>query len=401
VEPRISARPVHRAATAAGVLAFCALAACTGQIGDAGGGGDAATAGDDDAAAAPVDAAAAEPDAYAPANRFGIGLVGPGDTTDWDLAADLTGAGGHVLLIFPGITRDTSGPDPAWVTAIDAVYDRQLIPVVRMAPPWGDRAVRNQSDDAGHRSYLALAAAYRRVVDGLPRRDGLPLWIEVHNEPNLCDEWTCRAGEGPNGGATIDGATIAAEYAAFLRDAADALHAIGDPRVRVMNAGLAPGGVTSCSCGGDGFTPGATSMDFLGQMAAAAPGVFDRLDGFASHAYPAQGEGWGFFVPFDQAGPGLAIFAHELEVVGRSLPVFVTETGWSTDGGSREEIAGWTVRAYRELWLTDPRLAAIMPFMLRDPAWDRFGWAAPDGSHYPVYDAVRELRCQTIAGRCP
>ncbi len=82
--------------------------------------------------------------------------------------------------------------------------------------------------------------------------------------------------------------------------------------------------------------------------------------------------------------------------------MLITETGWTTDGGgSREEIAAWTVSAYENIWLTDSRVLAVMPFMLRDPGWENFAWVRPDGGHYPVYDRVRELRCATIPGRCP
>ena len=52
-----------------------------------------------------------------PDNRFGIGLVGPGDDNQLNLVKDLTGAGGHALLIFPGVQISTTGPDPAWVAA--------------------------------------------------------------------------------------------------------------------------------------------------------------------------------------------------------------------------------------------------------------------------------------------
>jgi len=367
--------------------------------------GGAGAPGDPDAPAPDLDAPAAA-DAAVDAgyvgtgNKFGIGLVGPGDALDWNLAAELAGPGGYVRLVLPGITRDTQGPDPAWIAAVQAIYDRGLVPVLRLAPPWGDADVRNDSDDAAHLHYQALAAAHRRVVEGLPRDAALPLWVEVHNEPNLCYEWTCRAGEGVDGALPFS--TTAHEYAALLRDVADAVHAIGDPRILVMNAGLAPGGAASCQCGGTDFSPGVTSREFLSEMKVAVPDVFARLDGFASHAYPAAGEGWGFFVPYDQAGPGLHWFARELEIVQRALPVFLTETGWTTaGGGSREEIAAWTVSSYRELWLVDERIAGVLPFMLRDPQWDAFGWAAPDGAHYPVFDAVRALRCETIAGNCP
>ena len=346
-----------------------------------------------------------------PVNRFGIGLVGPGDTTDLDLAADLAGPGGWIKLIFPGVTRDTAGPDPSWVEAVRQAYARDLVPVLRIGPPWGDNDVRNDADPGSdYRAYTALAQAYRRVVAGLPLRDGWPLWIEVHNEPDLCYEWVCTPGT--VAGDWLGYEQTAHEYAALLRDVADALHGIGDPRIKVLNGGLAPGAARRCQCGGEGYEAGITAVDFLREMLSAAGGVPDlasRLDGFASHSYPAEGMGWGFFVPYDRAGTGLRFFESELAALGRDdLPVFLTETGWCTpgerctqNGGSRDEVADWTAQAYEGFWLGHASVAAVMPFMLRDGGWNDFAWVAVDGTHYPVYDRVRAARCARLPGRCP
>ena len=343
-------------------------------------------------------------------NRFGIGLVGPGDVSQLDLTADLVGPGGHIKMIFPGVVPGMSGPPAEWVSVVREAYARDLIPVVRFGPPWGDRRVRNQSDSGSDgRSYTALAASYVAIVRGLPLRDGWPFYVEVHNEPNLCYEWQCDRGRFPSD--RIDSARIAEEYASMLRDVADALHAIGDPRVRVINGGLAPGGVRWCECNGTSegaFEAGNTSRDFLAQMAAAVPGVFDRIDAFASHSYPAEGEGWGFFVPYDRAGPGLRYFETELATIGRGdLDVLMTETGWPTVHGgvtyaTRAEVATWTRQAYEGVWLGHARIRAVMPFILQDTGgWDGFAWVAGDGTRRPVYDQVRALRCARIPGRCP
>ena len=332
-------------------------------------------------------------------NRFGMGLVHHGNATDFDLTADLTGPEGFIKVIFPGVTENTTQPEGHWVDAIEMAYERDLIPVIRVAPPWGDRRVRNQADDAAVSSFTALGESYRDIVEGLPLRDGWPVWIEIHNEPNLCYEWEC------DPDATDDGwmgyEQIAAEYARMLRDVADALIALDDPRIKITNAGLAPGGVVRCECGGDGFEPGITSMDFISAMKDEVPDVFDRLDGWSSHPYPASGKGYGFMVPYDQAMPGLLFHHDELAELGMDLPVLITETGWNLDHGSREDVATWTVQAYQDPWLDDDSILAVMPFMLRDPGWDQFGWTAPDGTPYPVYDSVRAFRCQSIPGNCP
>jgi len=348
--------------------------------------------------AAPGQPDAGDPSGGPPANPFGIGLVGPGNGSQWDRAAELSGRGGHIKLIFPGVVAGMAAPEAGWVTAVDEVYARDLVPVIRVVPPWGNRNLRDSSDDDSHMSYTGLAAAYAAVVGGLPRRAGWPLVIEVHNEPNLCYEWECNPANAPAHPDVPDGwmhyTHTAAEYAAFLRDVTAALRAIGDSRIEITNGGLAPGGAVSCQCGGDGFTAGITSREFLQAMEAAVPGVHAALDGFASHSYPAEGEGWGFFVAYAQAGPGLHYYQTELSTLGLDLPVYMTETGWTVENGaSREQVADWTVSAWQHDWFPADGIAAVMPFMLQDGSWNNFAWIDGGGSPYPVFDAVRAWRC--------
>jgi hypothetical protein len=346
-----------------------------------------------------------------PTNRFGIGLVGPGNVSQLEAAANLAGPGGYVKLIFPGVRPGISGPTAEWSNAVREAYARDLIPVVRFGPDWGDRRVRNQSDAGSNaRRYTQLAAAYVAVIRGLPLRRGWPFYVEVHNEPNLCYEWQCDPGSVSGNWITQD--QIAGEYASMVRDVASAIRAMGNADVKVINGGLAPGGVRRCMCvgtrdaGAGEWEGGATALDFIRAMNTQTPGWSAQLDGWASHAYPSSGRGYGFFRPYNECGIGLRFFNDELMALGRSLPVFLTETGWSTerDGGgtnSRDEIAMWTRQAYTDVWLVDPAVRAVMPFMLQDPSWERFAWLQGSGAPYPVYNAVRALRCSRIPGRCP
>jgi hypothetical protein len=337
-----------------------------------------------------------------PENRFGIGLVGPGNAGQWDLTRDLVGDGGHIKLIFPGVDLGMSGVPADWVDAIRECDDRNLVSVVRIGPPWGDRYVRNMSDGGGFTAYTQLAEKYRMVAEAalLHVSPGRPLYFEIHNEPNLCYEWDCHAAEAPDHPDAPDGwmhySDMAREYAFFLRDVAAALHAVGDARLKVANGGLAPGGVVTCQCDGDGFTGGITALDFMAAMESAVPGIWGMLDAWATHSYPASGLGYGFFDTYANSGPGLHFFEHELSATGRDLPVLITETGWTIQHESfnwtRDQVAGWTVDAYNGVWLVHPSIEAVMPFMLQDAGWDNFAWVAVDGTPYPVYNAVRDLR---------
>ncbi len=408
------------------VAGFCVNAACTGSLGDSGqttatsssiggaagstttggngNGGGGMGQGGTSTASGGAGGSAGAGGFTNPANKLGIGLVSPGNTTQWDRSKELTGRGGHIKLIFPGVTKQTSEPPQDWVTAVSEVYARDLVPVIRLGPPWGDRDLRKDSDDASHKAYKQLAQAYRAVVAKLPLREGWPLVIEIHNEPNLCYEWACNPNDVPSHPQAAAGwihyEHTAAEYAAFMRDVADALHAIGDPRILVTNGGLAPGGTVSCECGGEGFQPGITSKEFIQAMASAVPGLFAKLDAWSSHPYPASGEGYGFFESYEKSIVGLHYFEKELQTVGLSLPVslpvYITETGWTVAAGamgSRQDVADWTVQAWDKNWLPHPDIVAVMPFMLQDSSWDAFAWIDAGNNPYPVFSAVRAWRC--------
>lgn len=336
-----------------------------------------------------------------PANPFGIGLVGTGTSMDWNRASELAGAGGLIKLIFAGVSPGMTTALPNWIEAVEQAYALDLVPVIRVGPQWGDMNIRSYSDDSDHMHYDTLAATYASVISSLPRRENWPLVIELHNEANLCYEWLCSEQDAkahpdvPSG--WMHYTDMAAEYAAFLRDVSVHIEAIGDPRILLLNGGLAPGGVTQCACDGDGFTPGITSIEFIHAMKAAVPDVFDRIDAWASHPYPARGPGWGFFEEYDDSIVGLHYYESELAAIGLDLPVYITETGWSTTKGaqgSRDDIATWTVQAFENDWLPDPRVVAVMPFMLRDSNWDSFSWVNSGGSPHPVFGAVKSLRCQ-------
>ena len=164
-----------------------------------------------------------------PRNVFGIGLVGEGNQDQWNYASQLAGDGGWILLTFAGVDNTTVAPQQSWVDAISGVQKLNLNPVVRLSPPWGQGHYRSESDDADHHDYTTLAAAFKSVVAGLPLVDSQPLYIQVGNEPDLCYEWACAV----DAGSPLQYDTIAVEYAHFFSDVADALHSIGDERIKV------------------------------------------------------------------------------------------------------------------------------------------------------------------------
>ncbi|ETO01404.1 hypothetical protein RFI_36036 [Reticulomyxa filosa] len=107
------------------------------------------------------------------------------------------------------------------------------------------------------------------------------------------------------------------------------------------------------------------------------PTIFEKVDFLASHSYPASNIGYGFNVPYDQGIPGLLYYQKELDTIGRSVQVLITETGWATNVNptcTEQEKAQWTVSAFG-LWRNDSRVMGVMPFMLQDAYWgDQIQW---------------------------
>ena len=244
-------------------------------------------------------------------------------------AARLVGPGGHAVQLI----RSTDLRPETWQPFFDLLAREGLVPIVRLATEqnslrqWWEAPTPDS--DGGYR---AEAERVRRFFEGIAWRTERVV-VTVGNEPNRPDEW--------------GGAADPAAYARYLRDVAEALRRVSGVGVVVLNAGL---DTFAPSTGG----PDNVSVDperFIEGMAAAVPGIFDLLDGWASHSYPLGPFGehparQQFRIddvrpdapphPGPPVGiPNRGINAYDWELwklarlgVGRELPVYVTESGW-------------------------------------------------------------------------
>lgn len=268
-----------------------------------------------------------------------------------DKALELVGAGGHVKQLLYPVTNATGGPRQCWVEFVNGAYDRNLVPIVRIQGEWGGGYwIKPQADAPG--DYTSIAEAYKRVVQGLPRRDGHTLYVEVWNEPDLPVEWSW--------------APSAWEYGHFFVDVAAAIHSLGDPRIKVLNAGLTPG-----------------NSSFTRQLVS-VPGFVESFDLWATHCYPHN------HPPEYNLHQGTATYAQfaidsyllELDVLARyggrsDVQVILTETGHALGENTfgfegyppidENNRADYMVRAFRDYWLSWPEVVAATPFELVDP----------------------------------
>lgn len=311
-------------------------------------------------------------------NPYGVHLLSVNSTIqDW--AQSLVGPGGYCKMLFMGITNGTSGPDPSWVTHVQRCYDRQMIPICRLATSYsGGQWTAPMPNSPG--DYTSFANAVKRVVQGLPRHNSYPLYIEVLNEVNSSKEW--------------GGQANAWEYAHCLVDVASAIRSIGDSRIRILNAGLAGG------------------SSFANQMFTQVPESLWAWDVWASHPYslnrpPEINQHNG------TAGPGditIDSYLDDLAVIaahGRTgVQVILTETGYALGDQTftgypiinQDNRADYIVRAFRDYWSKWPEVLAVTPFEFLDNAggWTSYDWVysgsgtdsmnRPTSAHKQYYD---------------
>lgn len=280
-----------------------------------------------------------------------------------DKGLDLVGVGGYVTQLLYPVTVSTQAPSPCWVHFVSAAYDRGLIPIVRLQGKWGgDFWLKPEPDGSG--DYSSIGEAYRRVVQGLPRRDGSTLYVQIWNEPDLPLEWS--------------GQPSAAEYGHFFVDVAQAIHSIGDPRIKVLNGALTPGNVS--------FTRQLTNVS----------GFVQSFDLWASHCYPLNHPPTYNIHNGTARYPQYTIDCYLLELRALSqyggrhnIKVLLTETGYGLydrtfrfegyPAISEDNRSNYMKRAFRDFWASWPEVVGATPFELVDPYdnWERWDWLYP------------------------
>ncbi len=160
-----------------------------------------------------------------------------------------------------------------------------------------------------------------------------------------------------------------------------------------------------------GLEDNVDAFDFMKSMNEEIPGIFDKLDGWASHPYPQPNFTGN---PYDTGRKSIKAYETELDFlkndlgVSKNLPVFITETGWAHAEGEKynpsflpvETVARNFSTAYEEVWLKDERVRAVMPFTVKyDPPFDHFSWVNKDKVPYLHYDVIKKLK--KVSGEPP
>lgn len=196
-------------------------------------------------------------------------------------------------------------------------------------------------------------------------------YVIIFNEVNRGDEW---------GGSANPG-----EYAQTLSYAITVFKS-KSPDYFILPAGL------------DNAAPNQNSLyineyTFMRQMNLSVPGIFNQIDGLTSHSYPNPG----FLQPPSVNSPsGINSFQYERQLVKslslKDLPVFITETGWSTDSVTELSAANYYIAALNTVW-TDPGIAAITPFLLQGTGgpFQKFSFFGKNDTLTKQYNAIHNF----------
>lgn len=309
-----------------------------------------------------------------PNNKFGIHLA-VAETEDIKDAAKLVnsagGDWGYVTLVLQENDRNLQ----KWQEVFDQLRELHLIPIIRLATkPEGEAWKRPTKEDASE------WANFLNNLNWVIKKR----YVIIFNEPNHGAEW----------GGNVDSydyAETAKEFAQKLKEK--------NKDFFVMMAGF--------DASAPNINPNyADEYYFLQNIfEKITPSEFEELfDGWVSHSYPNPAFSGS---PYDFGRTTIRGYQWELDIlkqfgVTKNLPVFITETGWSSLRLGHQTIADYIRSAFENIWIFDSRVVAVTPFVLnyQGEPFLNFSWkllsaeATKDTVFYPQYHVVQSMAKQ-------
>lgn len=283
-------------------------------------------------------------------NKFGLHILFPEEIFEASKYVNSNGDWGYVTIPLRSNDKDFT----KWQTFMSNARSLHIIPIIRIA-------TENISPDSRiwrkpTEPDIVEFANFLNSIDW-PIKNR---YVIVFNEVNRGDEW--------------GGSAQPAEYAQLLSFATTVFKS-KNKDFFIISAGLdnaAP------------LKPGEFYdwKTYLSEMNAAVPGIFHQIDGFSSHSYPNPA----FSQPPSKTDEqSIATFRYEQddmkEMIGKTLPVFITETGWSQALLTDEVISQYYKESFEGVW-KDEHIVAITPFLLQSGTqpFDVFSLVSKTGS---------------------
>ena len=320
-----------------------------------------------------------------PNNKFGIYTNNVGG--DLDLAAELVNSnGGDWGWILVPMNIHESGTEN-WNSIFSKMSAKHLIPIVQLIEP--DAA--NKTPGEGDIDAIA------KFLGGLSWPTKLRM-VSAFNEMNASEYW----------GGKID----PEGYARILNRLVEQLkQQSGDFFVMngALNASAQTGDATNINCIKTDLGVNScylSEIGYLKRMDAAVPGIFKKLDGWASHTYPHPSYRGrptdtrvGAESTFEAGRNTIRSYQFEQRLLKRdygvTLPIFITETGWPHKDGQTAHpewydaatVANYYKQSFENYFLPDANVVAVTPFTLTN-YFDNFAFVGKDGNKFPQWDAL-------------
>lgn len=143
------------------------------------------------------------------------------------------------------------------------------------------------------------------------------------------------------------------------------------------------------------------AFNFIDQMLAAVPDVFNHIDGWNSHSYPNPGFS---SEPTRTSKNSLRGFEHELAYLKQKIgkddyPVYITETGWVANNATTPWLESYYTYALQHIW-SHPQVVAVTPFVLQGDPGPFSAFAFIDRNNKPTnhYTAFQNA-IKRVAGK--
>ena len=261
-------------------------------------------------------------------NKFGVHIL---FTSELEKARELVnssgGDWGYITIPIQALDKDLE----KWQKFMDDCRRLHLIPIIRIATEnhyfntsvWRKPQGADILDFANFLNSLEWPVKNRYVI--------------IFNEVNRGDEW--------------EGSPDPGEYAQILNYATETFKSVSADFF-IISAGL-----DNASANNQYY--------YMTAMDQEVPGIFGKIDGLGSHSYPNPAFSVAPWIITDKS---ISSFKFEknlaYQLSGRALPVFITETGWSQEKISENQISSYFIYAFENVW-SDQNIVTVTPFLLQ------------------------------------
>ncbi len=297
-----------------------------------------------------------------PNNKIGIHILFPAELSKAkELVNSSGGDWGYVTIPIQAGDKDIK----KWQNFMDEAKSLKLIPIIRLATE-GDYFQKESWRKPKDEDIVDFANFLDSLSWPVKNR-----YIIAFNEVNRADEW--------EGQANPD------EYAHILSFTSDVFKSKNQDYF-VISSGMDNASITR-----DGTY---SQYDFFRLMNESVPGVFDKIDGYASHSYPNPAFSQ---PPSTVSRMSISSFIFEKELIdsitNKDLPVFITETGWDQKEVTEKKVAEYFKSALSGAW-NDKDIVAITPFLLNSGPgpFEKFSLLKIDGNKNDVFKAIEDYK---------